>query len=110
MTDQPVVAVRETLDGVTVYLHADGSLSTHTHYLYGGKLPEATMWRLIDDVCLYMFEELRGFLCQARLGNIPPKPRPTMEDSLRAMSANSKQRMLDHSLQITHNRKVRYVR
>jgi hypothetical protein len=104
-----IVATRETFDRVTIFLHADGSLSTRAHYLYGGKLPRNNMWRLIDDVCLYNFEELRGFLRAAQAGEIPSKPRPTVEESTRIMSANAARRMQNHWIRVTYNRAVRFT-
>lgn len=53
-----VVATRKTFDGVVVYLHADGSVSTLMHFLRGGKLPLASMWRFAADICLMTFAEL----------------------------------------------------
>jgi len=104
-----IVATRKTFDEVIIFLHADGSLSTRTHYLYGGKLPLASMWRLIDDVCLYSFTELRNFLRAAQAGEIPAKPRPTAEESARIMAANSQNRMRKHSIRVTYDRRVRFT-
>jgi hypothetical protein len=55
-----VVATRQTFDGVTVYLHADGALSTRMAFVGGGNLPLAAMWRFVGDICLMTFAELVG--------------------------------------------------
>lgn len=58
MSTNPVVATRKTFDGVTVYLHSNGELSTVMYFVKGGKLPLASMWRFAEDICLMTFKEL----------------------------------------------------
>lgn len=92
-SDPKVVASRSTFDGVTVFLHEDGSLSTRSNFIGRAKLPVATMWRLFDDVCTYTIEELPNFIRGARAGQLPAKPRPSNEASEAIMAENSARRM-----------------
>jgi hypothetical protein len=57
-SDPQIVASRLTFDRVLVFVHADGSLSDRLNFLRGGRLPLATLWRKIDDICLYTHAEL----------------------------------------------------
>lgn len=63
--DAPVVAVRETFDGVRVNFHANGEVSFRTHFLRGRLTPLA-IWRVADDVCLYTAEEIPALLRAAK--------------------------------------------
>jgi hypothetical protein len=68
MKDAEIVARRFTFDGVQINLHADGALSTRMHFVGRVKLPVATMWREIDDVCVYTYAELPAFIKAAKSG------------------------------------------
>ena len=67
-TEAEIIARRFTFDGVQINLHADGALSTRMHFVGRVKLPVATMWREIDDVCVYTYAELPGFIRAAKSG------------------------------------------
>lgn len=58
----PVVSTRATFCGVTVFLHADGSVSDRRAYIGRIKLPVASMWRAWEDVCTYTHDELPAFI------------------------------------------------
>lgn len=87
-----IIGTRRSFDGATINLHADGSLSTVLYFLRGGKLPVASMWRHLDDVCLYAVAELPDFIRAANKAKPARKPRPTAEESERIMAVNSRQR------------------
>ena len=61
-----IVSVRTTFDGARVHLHANGEISGRTHYVRGGKLPRASMWRVWSDVCVYTFDELPELIRKAK--------------------------------------------
>lgn len=67
-----IVATRQTFDGATVYLHADGAISFRTHFSRGGRLPIANMWRVWEDVCTYTADEIPALIRAARAGNWVP--------------------------------------
>jgi hypothetical protein len=67
-TDPEIIARRATFDGVAINLHADGSLSTRTHFIGRIKLPVTTMWREIDDVSIFTYAELSDFIRAAKAG------------------------------------------
>lgn len=60
-----IVSTRTTFDGVTVYLHADGSVSDR-RCVQRGKLPVTTMWRAWGDVCTYTHAELPEMIRAAK--------------------------------------------
>lgn len=70
MTD--IVATRTTFDGVTVYFHADGKVSTRSIVLYG-RLPVAKIFTVADNICTHTWEEVPGLIKAARAGLFPPK-------------------------------------
>jgi len=71
-TAQPeIVSTRQSFDGVTVYLHADGSVSTRM-WFFRGKFPVAKMWRAWGDICTYTVQEIPGYLhAVKRMGHAP---------------------------------------
>lgn len=71
-TNPEIVAIRQTFDGVTVRLHADGSVSDRLNFLPGGRLPVDSMWRLFADVCLYMHSELPTLIRKVKSGKWRP--------------------------------------
>ena len=105
--DPKVIATRNTFDGVTVFLHEDGSLSTRSSFIGRVKLPVATMWRHFDDVCLYAIEEIPNFIRAAKAGNTPAKPRPSAEMSEGIMAANAARRVRMAWIGVIYDRSVR---
>jgi hypothetical protein len=68
----PVVSTRTTFCGVTVHLHADGSVSNRRNYIGRIKLPVAIMWRAWEDVCTYTHDELADWIRAVRDGSWTP--------------------------------------
>lgn len=66
-TKTEVVAKRTTFDGVTIYIHSDGSVSDRLNF-FRGKLPLETMWRAIDDVAVYTHAEVPQMIREAKAG------------------------------------------
>jgi hypothetical protein len=66
-TTAEVVARRTTFDGVTIFLHADGSVSDRLNF-FRGKLPAASMWRAIDDASIYTHAEVPAMIRDAKAG------------------------------------------
>jgi len=62
-----IVSTRKTFDGVEVYLHADGSVSTRM-WFFRGKFSSDVMWRAWGDIGIpaYMREVKRGKLAWQR--------------------------------------------
>ena len=95
-----IVATRTTLDGVTVYLHADGKLSTRNlDVVYGAKLAVATMFRAIDDLSLYEFAEIKAFCARK-----PPFRRLSIAAQEELMQVGSRERMAKIRADLTYNR------
>lgn len=77
----PIVSTRTTFCGVTVFLHADGSVSDRMRYLTGGKMPTDTMWRAWEDVCIYTHAEIPAFIRSVKAGTwVPFRIRPEITD------------------------------
>lgn len=68
----PIVSTKTTFCGVTVHLHADGSVSDRMRYLAGGKLPRDIMWRVWADLCIWTHEELPGLIRSVKDGTWVP--------------------------------------
>lgn len=68
MVMNDIISTRKTFDGVTVFLHADGSVSDRRAFVGRIKLPRATMWRAWEDVCTYTHAELADFIRAVRDG------------------------------------------
>lgn len=66
-----IIATRTTFDGVTVYLHSDGSVSDRLNF-FRAKLPIASMWRAFDDVSIYTHAEIPSFIREAKGGKWSP--------------------------------------
>jgi hypothetical protein len=97
-TTTETIARRQTFDGVTVYLHSDGSISTRDRVLpVAFRLPVATMHRVFDDVCVWTIEELHTLAMLAREGRHPRKTGSGCMDP----GILERQR-----IEITHNRRV----
>lgn len=92
-----IVSTRTTFDGVTVYLHADGSVSDRRSFVCGGRLPVADMWRAWDSVSIYTHAEIPDFIrsekgdkrAKRRLAMATRKPM-TEEDHERILSLPSR--------------------
>lgn len=67
-----IISTRKTFDGVTVHLHADGSVSDRLRYVAGGKLPADKMWRVWGDVELYEHAELPQLIRDVKKGHWKP--------------------------------------
>lgn len=63
-----VVSTRKTFDGVTVRLHADGSISDRRAYVSRAKLPKEVMWRVWGDIETYTHAELPQLLRDVKAG------------------------------------------
>lgn len=63
----PVVATRQTFDGVTLYFHKDGTVSTRMATVTRCKIKQAALWNVADDVCLYTFAEVPALIRQYRV-------------------------------------------
>lgn len=66
-----VVSARRTLDGISVFLHADGSVSDRANFLRNRVRRD--MWRFWQDVCVLKHSELDLAI---RTWNRPPRRRP----------------------------------
>ena len=68
-----IVSTRKTHDGVTVFLHEDGSVSDRARFASRAKLPPAIMWRVWGDISVYDYHELPALILRAKkLGYWPP--------------------------------------
>lgn len=67
-----IVATRKTFDGITVHLHSDGRLSDNFNFIKGGKLPIASMWRVLADLCVYTHAELPALIAEVKAGKWVP--------------------------------------
>lgn len=95
-----VIAERKTFDGVTVYVHSDGRLSTRNlSVVFGVRFEMSTMFRLIDDICLYDFAELK------RLASHKPRlVRISAERQMELMAAGARARVARLREDLTYNR------
>jgi hypothetical protein len=66
--DAEIIARRRSFDGVDIFLHADGALSTRTHFIGRSKLPADLMWRVADDLALYTYAEVHSLIKSVRSG------------------------------------------
>lgn len=66
---QTSISTRQTFDGVTVYLHADGSVSTRM-WFFRGKFDASTMWRAWGDISMYKAEEIPDYMREVKRGNL----------------------------------------
>jgi hypothetical protein len=79
--DPPVVSTRTTFCGITVSLHADGSVSNRSHFIGRAKLPISVMWRVWDDICTYTHDEIPALVRAVRDGSWEPvRVRPNMTE------------------------------
>lgn len=67
-TESEIIARRETFDGVTVFIHADGALSTRMHFVGRAKLPASDVWAVAAEVCTYTYAELPGLIRSVKSG------------------------------------------
>lgn len=58
-TEPEIVARRTTLDGVRIFVHADGSVSDRMSFLRA-RLKPAAMWRWVQDICILNYSELEA--------------------------------------------------
>jgi len=76
-----IISTRATFDGVTVFLHADGSVSDRRSF-FRGKLPVATMWRVWGDICTYTHAEIQEMIRSVKRGTfVPVRIRPVTTEA-----------------------------
>lgn len=72
--DPEIVARGKTFDGYDVNMHADGALSTRSHFIGRSKLPRAAMWPTWKWIETYTLDELSGLIKAVRAGKNPGAP------------------------------------
>jgi hypothetical protein len=94
-----IIAERTTFDGVTVYIHADGKISTRNlDVVYGVKFSPENIFRAADEMCLYDFAELKS------LASRKFTVRPRVGKQMELMAIGSRDRMERLRTDLTYNR------